>query len=138
MRMAEAAGLELDNIDLDKRLIHLIYLPDRPLKTRFSVRDIPISPKLLPTMKRLVAEGKRPFLNYYNPQRARWEGGANWKERINCNPHLLRHHATTCMRDAGFQEFVIGRALGHEVPGMTAQYGSVSSEKIKQAIFSIN
>ena len=42
------------------------------------------------------------------------------------------------MRNAGFQEFVIGRALGHEVPGMTAQYGTVSPEKIKEAIYSIS
>ena len=41
------------------------------------------------------------------------------------------------MRNSGFQEFVIGRALGHEVPGMTAQYGSVSPEKIRDAILSI-
>ena len=35
-------------------------------------------------------------------------------------------------------KFVIGRALGHEVPGMTAQYGSVSQDKIREAIQSIN
>jgi uncharacterized protein (DUF433 family) len=41
------------------------------------------------------------------------------------------------MKNAGFQEFVIGRALGHEVEGMTAHYGSVSPEKIREATLSI-
>ena len=41
------------------------------------------------------------------------------------------------MRNAGFQEFGIDRELGHEVEGITAQYGSVSPEKIREAILSI-
>ena len=41
------------------------------------------------------------------------------------------------MKNAGFQEFVIGRALGHEVEGITGQYGSVSPEQIREAILSI-
>ena len=138
MRAAEAAGLELENINLDEQYIRLVYLPDRPLKTKYSVRDVPIHPNILPLCQRLVDAKVRPFTMFYKPSRDRWEVGSNWRKSINCNPHLLRHHATTCMRNAGFQEFVIGRALGHEVPGMTAQYGSVSQDKIREAIQSIN
>ena len=137
MRMGEAAGLQLDNINLDDQLIHLIYLPDRPLKTKYSIRDVPIHPNLLDLCKRLVNSGERPFPMFYKPNRNRWECGNSWRQKIQCNPHLLRHHATTCMRNAGFQEFIIGRALGHEVKGMTAQYGSVDPELIKKAIYSI-
>ena len=137
MRTAEAAGLELENINLDDQVIHLVYLKDRPLKTKYSVRDVPIHPNNFELCKKLVDKGTRPFPMYWKPNRQRWEAGNNWRRRIDCNPHLLRHHVTTCMRNAGFQEYVIGRALGHEVPGMTAQYGSVSPEKIREAVLSI-
>jgi integrase len=137
MRVAEAAGIHLTDIDLNKQLIYVRPHPDRPLKNKYSERELPIHLKLLPVLEKLVTAGVRPFLMYYKPQRNRWEAGNNWRKVVNANPHLLRHHASTCMRNAGFQEYVIGKTLGHEVKGMTAQYGTVSPEKIKAAVYSI-
>ena len=137
MRVAEAAGIHLTDIDLNKQLIYVRPHPDRPLKNKYSERELPIHLKLLPVLERLVTAGVRPFLMYYKPQRNRWEAGNNWRKVVNANPHLLRHHASTCMRNAGFQEYVIGKTLGHEVKGITAQYGTVSPEKIKAAVYSI-
>ena len=54
MRAAEAAGLELENINLDDQVIHLVYLKDRPLKTKYLVRDIPIHPNHFELCKTLV------------------------------------------------------------------------------------
>ena len=136
MRFAEAAGLQLSDIDLDEMVINLVHHPDRLLKTEFSVRTLPIHPQLVDILKRLVKTGIRPFYMYYKPERERWEAG-RWSKEIGTNPHALRHHATTCMRDSKFDTFVIGRALGHSPTGMTSQYGSVDIERVREAIKSI-
>ncbi len=54
-------------------------------------------------------------------------------------PHSLRHHAATCMRDAKFDGYIIGTALGHS-PGstITSQYGRVNMDLVRQSIESIN
>ena len=78
---AEAAGLELENINLDDHVIHLVYLKDRPLKTKYSVRDIPIHPNNFELCKTLVDKGTRPFPMYWKPNRRRWEASNNWRRR---------------------------------------------------------
>lgn len=137
MRLGEAAGLELNDIDLDQMVINLVDHPDRPLKTRSSKRLVPIHPRLVDLLKELKDRGARPFLRHYVPHRNRFEVGTNWKARIGSNAHSLRHHAATSMRDAGFDTFVIGKALGHSPTGMTSQYGSVDIERVREAINSI-
>ena len=138
MRLGEAAGLQLDDIDLDQMVINLVDHPDRPLKTRSSKRLVPIHTNLVDLLKGLKDKGSRPFLNFYVPHRSRFEVGTNWRTRIGSNAHSLRHHAATMMRDAGFDTFVIGKALGHSTGStMTSQYGSVDFEKIRQAIEAI-
>ena len=139
MRLGEAAGLQLDDIDLDEKVIRLVDHPDRPLKTRSSKRLVPIHPQLVEHLKELKSRGVRPFLKFYVPHRNRFEVGTNWKARIGSNPHSLRHHAATCMRDAGFDTFVIGSALGHSKGStITSQYGSVDFERVREAIQSIS
>ena len=138
MRLGEAAGLELDDIDLDEMVIRLIDHVDRPLKTRSSKRLVPIHPKLVDLLKGLKDKGVRPFLRFYVPHRNRFEVGTNWRARIGSNAHSLRHHAATSMRDAGFDTFVIGSALGHSKGStMTSQYGSVDFERVREAIEAI-
>ncbi|MDA7491193.1 site-specific integrase [Synechococcus sp. AH-707-M23] len=139
MRLGEAAGLQLDDIDLDQMVIRLIDHPDRPLKTSSSKRLVPIHTKLVDHLKKLKDRGLRPFLKHYAPDRSRWEVGTNWKLRIGSNAHSLRHHAATCMRDASFDTFVIGTVLGHSTGStMTSQYGSVDFDRVRAAIESIS
>ncbi len=137
-RLAEAAGLELSDIDLDQGVIHIAPKPDRPLKTRESLRQVPIHSKLRLTLEQLIQEGiPRPWKSLYSPKTTRWGGGLIWGPLIGCSPHKLRHHAVSCMRSSGFAETVIGRVVGHRVPGTTASYGTVSMELIRSAIESI-
>lgn len=139
MRLGEAAGLQLDDIDLDEKVIRLVDHPDRPLKTRSSKRLVPIHPQLVEHLKELKSRGVRPFLKFYVPHRNRFEVGTNWKARIGSNPHSLRHHAATSMRDAGFDTFVIGTVLGHSTGStMTSQYGSVDFQRVREAVEAIS
>lgn len=137
-RLAEAAGLELSDIDLDLGVVHIVPKPDRPLKTRESLRQVPIHPNLRPILEQLVKEGDpRPWKNLYSPKTTRWGGGLVWGSLIGCHPHKLRHHAVFCMRSGGFAETVIGRVVGHRAPGTTASYGTVSMELLRAAVETI-
>lgn len=137
-RLAEAAGLELQDIDLKQGIITIEPKPDRPLKTRESHRQIPIHSKLRPVLEDLIRQGDlRPWKSLYNPKTLRWGGGVVWGKLIGCNPHKLRHHAVSCMRSGGFAETVIGRVVGHRVPGTTASYGTVSTELMRAAVETI-
>lgn len=134
-RLAEAAGLELSDIDLEQGIIHIAPKSDRPLKTRESLREVPIHSKLRPTLESLIQAGdSRPWKSLYSPKTTRWGGGLVWHRLIGCHPHQLRHHAASCMRSASFAETVIGRVLGHRVPGTTASYGTVSMELLRSAV----
>ena len=136
-RLAEAAGLETSDIDLEAGIITIEPKPDRPLKTRESHRQIPIHPKLRPLLEELSQGESRPWKCLYNPKTLRWGGGVVWGKLIGCNPHKLRHHAVSCMRGAGLAETVIGRVVGHRVPGTTASYGTVSMELMRAAVETI-
>jgi integrase len=138
-RLAEAAGLELGDIDLEQDLIHIRPKPDRPLKTRESCRVVPVHSKLKPTLKELMRGNQRPWESLYNTKTLRWGNSIKWGDKnvIGCNPHRLRHHVVSCLRSAGFAETVIGRLVGHRVSGITASYGTVSVELLRAAIESV-
>ena len=136
-RLAEAAGLELQDINLEQGIITIEPKPDRPLKTRESHRQIPIHSKLRPVLEKLLKGDPRPWRHLYNPKTKRWGGGLVWGRLIGCHPHELRHHAASCMRSSAFAETVIGRVLGHRTPGTTAGYGTVSIELMRAAVEAI-
>jgi len=94
-RLAEAAGLELADISLEEGIIQIAPKPDRPLKTRESLRRVPIHSKLRPVLEQLSRGKSRPWQSLYNPQTKRWGGGLIWGPLIGCNPHKLRHHAVS-------------------------------------------
>ena len=61
MRVAEAAGIHLTDIDLDKQLIHVRPHPDRPPKNKYSKRELPIHPRLVELLEKPVNTGVKPF-----------------------------------------------------------------------------
>jgi hypothetical protein len=44
----------------------------------------------------------------------------------------------TCLRNQGVEEYLIGRLAGHRVAGMTATYGSVDPEVLKEAMLKLH
>jgi integrase len=136
-RLAEVLGLKTSDIDLNAGVLNIIPHPDRPLKTRESKRVIPIHPQIRELLQSLLRGPERPFIQYYNEVTSRWGGGIAWSKPIGINPHGLRHNAVTSMRLHNIQEKVIARVVGHTIPGMTAQYGSVPLEKLQEAVRAI-
>jgi integrase len=136
-RLAEVLGLKTTDIDLTVGVLNIIPHPDRPLKTRESRRVVPIHPQIRDLLQSLTEGSERPFIHYYNEVTSRWGGGIAWSKTIGINPHALRHAAVTSMRLHNISEKVIARVVGHSIPGMTAQYGSVPLEKLQEAVRAI-
>lgn len=71
MRRGEICGLMWEDVDLDKQIIHVRHnavftssqtVVSEALKTSAAVRDIPIPPTLLDTLKGLKSSGGSPFI----------------------------------------------------------------------------
>jgi integrase len=136
-RLAEILGIKTSDIDLPAGVIHITAHPDRPLKTKESKRVVPIHDNIRSLLERLVEGTERPFSRFYKESTQRWGGGIAWSSLINIHPHGLRHHAVSSMRAAGISERVIAKVVGHSVPGMTGQYGTVAIELLQEAVRAI-
>ena len=131
-RLAEVLGIYLEDLDLTENALIIRPHPDRPLKTQQSARRVPIHRSLLPVIEELKAYGDRPFARFYKGDR--WGGGMTWGRTIGCHPHGLRHNFISELRKNGVPELIIGRLVGHVVPGQTAAYGKVPWESLVSAV----
>ena len=85
-----------------------------------------------------MATSDRPFAEFFRPKDDRWRSHVVWSTKIGIKPHALRHNMITTLRNAGVEEYIIGRVAGHSVPGMTANYGSIAFEKLQEAMNKLN
>lgn len=141
-RIAEIAGIKSKDIRLDEGLINITpYITNepfpRPLKNKYSRRVVPIHPQIQDTLERLVKTSERPFEQFFRPKTQRWMSHVVWSTKIGLHPHALRHNMITCLRNKGVEEYLIGRLAGHRVAGMTASYGSVAPEVLKEAMLKL-
>ncbi len=122
-RIGEALALRPEDVDLDKRQIHITktYISqlekDGPTKTAGSTRDIYIQEELIPLLKEI-----RPGTYFFD------HGGrvhyAAYKEYLaavslrtlgrKITPHTLRHTHTSLLAAAGVPLETIARRLGHQ------------------------
>jgi integrase len=133
-RLAEIAGLRYEDI-LDDRILIRAHT-HRPLKTAASSRDIPIHPEL----KAILGSMKGTGLVY--PQLLndnRWAVNLSkpCKAITGLNPHGHRHLVATRLREAGFNEAVVGKLLGHTPVTITGSYGTVPWSKLLEAVLSL-
>ena len=135
-RVGEIAGLRGEDIHKDR--IVITPHPERSLKTKASDRVIPLHPSLAPVLEphRGVSGLIWPALK---GDGMRWGHnlGKPCKAVTGVNPHGLRHRAATRLREAGFNEAVIGKLLGHTPQTVTGGYGSIPWEKLVEAVESL-
>ena len=135
-RLAEVAGLRGEDLLADRIVIQPHQ--DRHLKTKASERHIPTHPCLEPVLEAyrgadgliwpaLKGDGHRWAHNLAKPCKA----------VTGSNPHGLRHRAATRLREANFNEAVIGRLLGHTPNTVTGGYGSIPWERLVEAVGSL-
>jgi integrase len=132
-RLSEVCGLRYEDIKPDR--ITIISHPDRSLKTAASERDIPIHREIKSIISGL--NGHTSVLIWPSlSNEGRW--GVNLskpcKSITGLNPHGLRHRAATRLREAGFNEAVIGKLLGHTPNTITGSYGSIPWSKLVEAV----
>lgn len=131
-RLGEVCGLRGEDIKHDRLIIRPHKM--RPLKSEASERAIPLHPELEPYLRPLA--GKQGLLWPNLRDGNRW--GVNLskpcRKITGTNPHGMRHRAATKLRLAGFNEAVIGGLLGHTPNTVTAGYGAVPWEKLREAV----
>ena len=128
VRVGEAAGLMYEDIKDDR--ITIKPHTHRSLKNASSQREIPIHPKLKPHLDELKGEGRIWTVNPSNL-------AAPCRMLTGINPHGHRHNLATLLRNSGYNEVVIGKLLGHTPTTTTGGYGSVSWDKLVEAISSV-
>lgn len=155
MRRGEICGLMWEDVDLDKQIIHVRHnaaftssqtIVSEALKTSAAVRDIPIPPTLLDTLKGLKSSGGSPFIlhmdngkplsqssfsNLWDMVRRRTvddpaELGTKATNSkmvrsldFHVTPHLLRHTYITRLFESGLDIKEIQYLAGHTTVDMT-------------------
>lgn len=155
MRRGEICGLMWEDIDLDKQIIHVRHnavftssqtIVSEALKTSAAVRDIPIPPTLLDTLKGLKSSGGSPFiLHMENGKPLSQSSFSNLWDMVrrrtvddpaelgtkatnskmvrsldfHVTPHLLRHTYITRLFESGMDIKEIQYLAGHTTVDMT-------------------
>ncbi|SMR83291.1 Phage integrase family protein [Aliiroseovarius halocynthiae] len=145
-RMAEITGLLVDEVILDHEVPHLVIRPNsvRSLKTRSSVRKVPLVGLALDTAQEAVRESHSAdeatplFHTYAKPRGADGASQALMKHlrKVTTNPrhtnHSLRHSMKDWLREAGVptleQNLILGHTLGGE--GDTAYGGELAKLRV--------
>ena len=155
MRRGEICGLMWEDIDLDRQIIHVRHnavftssqtIVSEALKTSAAVRDIPIPPTLLDTLKELKSSGGSPFvLHMDNGKPLSQSSFSNLWDMVrrrtvddpaelgtkatnskmvrsldfHVTPHLLRHTYITRLFESGLDIKEIQYLAGHTTVDMT-------------------
>jgi integrase len=135
MRITEAMGLRVCDVDLENMRMNITPHEQRRLKNESSRRVVPIDPRLAPYLenKLKTTQSELLFPEHLSAS-GRWTIPSFWQRRLGFGAHLLRHTVTTQLRQAGVNESVIAALLGHTAPSMTARYGSVPQEALQAAV----
>jgi integrase/recombinase XerD len=146
LRISEAVGLDLDEIDLVDALVRVVGKGDRE-------RQVPVGEVAIVWLRRYVAEvrpawlGKEPAeLRHGGPlfvsargerldRRRAWEmlvaaaRSAGLKDGI--SPHTLRHSFATHLLEGGADLRIVQELLGHASINTTQLYTHLTGERIK-------
>lgn len=144
MRINEVRTLELDDVDLDERRIHI-----RESKAGKS-RTVPLNDMIYAIMQTYLEEERRPVdsLLVFPSLRA----GRICKTTINrhltnaarnvmghkITSHKLRHAFTTHLYEQGVMETTLSELLGHREPKTTRRYIRVKEKHLRHAVNRIN
>ena len=135
-RLSEIAGLRVEDLLEDRIVVR--PNPERTLKTSASHREIPLHPELEEILAPLRSSTGFVWSRLQGPD-GRWGHNLSnpCKSITGVNPHGLRHHAATRLREQNFNEATIGKLLGHEPSNVTGSYGSVPWQRLVEAVRSL-
>lgn len=155
LRVGEAIALDLEDIDMENRLIHVtktFSLTSKEItspKTFDSTRDVYMQDQLYKLCHQIRSESLRlvilfgfrdkAFIRQGDGQRARYDNFRQYFgdvcERVlcrRCTPHILRHTMTSLFAEQGIPLEVIQHRLGHSDSDTTREIYLHITEKRKQ------
>ncbi len=122
LRIGELLGLEKKDIHLDERWFYV-----KESKTSAGIREVPIAEKIFPFMKKwfqksgdyliCTPDGQRfTYRNYYDSY---WTPLMNDLSLEKYTPHCTRHTCISLLTEAGVDERIIQKIVGHKGQGVT-------------------
>lgn len=124
MRSKELRDIQLEMIDFKEGWLDIEFA-----KNKYSVRGIPIHPKVLPLFKDYIINGGNNY-GYAHSSLNKYLNGLNGHKAHDC-----RHTFTTRMREIGVDHLTIQRLLGHKPKDITYQvYTHISREELIESI----
>ena len=158
LRRNEALGLVWDDVDLERRILHIrsqiSRVPDpatpgsttlqrRELKTMTSRRELRLTDELATRLRRRrdASLPDRPLLISMRGGRpvdpdafTRWLVRIGRSIGVDVSPHRLRHSAATLMLNRGASIEAVAKVLGHGDVRVTAVYAKVLDETSAAAV----
>ena len=132
-RLGEVVGLEVQDVDLEKGALHIRPNGIRGLKTKTSVRTIPLSERCTERLEDTLSglPNTAPIFEKYARPRGSDAASAMLMKHLRkvvTDPkvtiHSLRHRLKDELRNTGCPESLSREILGHAQPGVAANYGS--------------
>ncbi|WP_461024623.1 tyrosine recombinase XerC [Thalassiella azotivora] len=142
IRVAELVGLDVDDVDLDRRTLRVVGKGDRERVVPFGVpADRAVRAYLGRGRPRLVVTGSGPAL-LLGARGRRWDQRqvrvvvqrllTELGEDLRTGPHGLRHSAATHLLDGGADLRSVQELLGHASLATTQVYTHVSVERLRR------
>ena len=141
-RMAEITGLEVQDVNLQGRQLHIRTNAIRGLKTASSARILPISDDLVSAFQahRQGKEDADPVFERYGRKGGNTAASAAMMKRYRkVSPegkkalHSLRHKKKDDLRNVGCPEEISKAILGHSSSEVASRYGSgYAQETLRQ------
>lgn len=143
MRVSELVDLQLDQLQLDQHLLHVIH----PNQT--AERLIPLSPEAVMWIRQYLAQARDDILNgrqsqavFISTHGSQMTRQGFWlivkkhakqaQINLSLSPHSLRHAFATHLLNNGADLQVVQLLLGHKNPTTTQIYNHITRERLKK------
>lgn len=135
MRVGELLNIREEHLHLDERWIDL-----HGTKTKAARRAVPIHSKIMPLIERraggefLCRTEDGAQLDYHRFLYKQWRPGLKTLGFEGLTPHSCRHTAISLMTDAGVDDRLIKKIVGHSSGDITGHYTHAYIESLVKAI----
>lgn len=121
VRIGELLALEKSDVHLDDRWFYV-----KEAKTAAGIREVPIAEKIVPMMEywisrpcgHLICSQADAYLPYWTFRDIYWNGMMNSLD-LDHRPHDTRHTCISLLTEAGVDERIIRKIVGHKGQGVT-------------------
>ena len=121
VRIGELLDLKKDDVHLEERWMYI-----KEAKTAAGIREVPIAEKIVPLMEQwisrscdhLICSGSDVALSYYVFRENYWNPVMDLLS-MDHRPHDTRHTCVSMLTEAGVDERIIRKIVGHKGQGVT-------------------